>query len=91
MTAQTKTGEYLRSMAQQGHSSQKLGEASLALTECYLKSDTHVQSSMGNRLAIQMKHILRVVYGWNEVDARDAADALRDAFSDTATDKEASS
>jgi len=91
MTAQTKTGEYLRSMAQQGHSSQKLGEASLALTECYLKSDTHAQSSMGNRLATQMEHILSVVYGWSAEDARDAEESLRDAFSDTATDKEASS
>jgi len=80
---QTKTGEYLKNMARMGHSKQKLGEAALALTECYLKSDTQSQSIMGNSLAIQMEHILRVVYGWNAEDAQDAEDALRNALVDT--------
>jgi len=90
VSTQTKTGEYLKNMAQRGHSTQKLGEAALSLTECYLKADTYTQSNMGNHLAIQMKHVLHVVYGWKEIDARDAADALRNAFADTATDREAS-
>lgn len=87
---QTKTGEYLKSMAKDGHSKQKLGEAALALAECWVKSDTHTQSGMGNQLAIQVKHILHVVYGWNEIDARDAADALRTAFVDTSVEGDAS-
>lgn len=87
MTTMTKTGEYLKNMARDGHSRQKLGEAALSLTECYCKADTHTQANMGNHLAIQMKHILHVVYGWKEGDAHDAAYALRNAFADTATAK----
>jgi len=81
---QTKTGNYLKEMAREGHFSQKLGEAALALAECYCKADTDSQGNLGDLLATQVFHILKVVYGWKEQDARRASFAIRKAFSNVA-------
>jgi hypothetical protein len=83
MTTQTKTGAYLKRMANGGHFKQKLGETALALTECFCKADNPNRARLGNSLATQMHHILVEVYGWNTESAREATETLRKAFRDT--------
>jgi hypothetical protein len=78
--ATTKTGDYLKMMAREGHYKQKLGEAALALTEMYCKADLEKRRRMGNELAEQVQHVLHVVYGWSNGSARDAALEIRQAF-----------
>jgi len=83
MTTQTRTGGYLKKMANGGHYQQKLGEASLALTEAYCKADDESRRRMGTHLADQVQHILNDVYGWSHGSAARAADTLREAFTNT--------
>lgn len=85
---QTKTGEYLKMMAKMGHASQKLGEAALALTEVYCKSDDGMRQNLGDQLATQMYHVLHIVYKWDQDSARKAAAELRVAFSNVALHEE---
>jgi hypothetical protein len=83
MTTQTKTGAYLKRMANGGHFKQKLGETALALTECFCKADNPNRARMGGKLSQQMYEILVDVYGWNAASAKDASETLRKAFRDT--------
>lgn len=84
MTTQTKTGGYLKRMANGGHFKQKLGETALALTECFCKADLPSRAKLGDKLAWQMNAILVDVYGWNVDSAREATETLRKSFRDTA-------
>lgn len=80
MTTQTKTGAYLKRMANGGHFKQKLGETALALTECFCKADIPSRSKMGDKLAWQVHSILVEVYGWNTASAKEASETLRKSF-----------
>lgn len=83
MTTQTRTGGYLKRMANGGHFKQKLGETALALTECYCKADMGNRRRLGDLLVREMHGILVDVYGWNAQSAKEAADVLATAFCDT--------
>lgn len=86
MTTQTRTGGYLKRMANGGHFKQKLGETALALTECFCKADTGNRARLGDHLAEQMYEILVDVYGWHEPSAKDAVATLTKAFRRTNED-----
>lgn len=83
MTTQTRTGGYLKRMANGGHFKQKLGETALALTECYCKADCGNRAYLGDHLAEQMYEILVDVYGWNVQSAKEAVETLTKAFRKT--------
>ena len=46
----TRQGAYLKRMAERGHFKQKLGETSLALTECFCKADMGNRRTLGTQL-----------------------------------------
>lgn len=83
MTTQTQTGSYLKKMAQGGHFKQKLGEASLALVECYCKADGGNRAQMGDHLVDQLFKVLREVYGWDHNSCVEAATTMAKAFRKT--------
>lgn len=74
MTTQTRTGAYLKKMANGGHFKQKLGETALSLTECFLKADTPNRRDFGTRLGQEMYFVLTDVYGWAHVSAKETTD-----------------
>ena len=80
MTTQTRTGAYLKKMANGGHFKQKLGETSLALTECFCKADIPNRRNLGTKLIDEVYHILTDVYGWDHVSSKEAVDTLAFAF-----------
>ena len=86
MTTQTRTGGYLKRMANGGHFKQKLGETALALTECYCKADMGNRARLGDLLAAQMYEILVDVYGWNVQSSKEASEVLVKAFRRTNDD-----
>lgn len=77
---QTATGQYLKKMAQHGHYAQKLGEASLALTEAYCKADTQHKVRLGAMLAEEVYTVLTDVYGWTNAAADVARQDVLDSF-----------
>jgi hypothetical protein len=79
-TPQTATGTYLKEMANGGHYRQKLGEAALALTECFCKADLGNRKEMGEALCHQVFTVLRTVYGWDHNSAVDATSVLSESF-----------
>jgi len=83
MPAKTRTGEYLDRMARGGHTRQKLGEAALAVTEAYCKSDPSSKMKLGEDLADQVQYILANVYGWKDGPSRNAENNVREAFRST--------
>ena len=83
MATTTKTGSYLQRMARGGHFKQKLGEASLALTECFCKADGGNRARLGTHLAEQMYEVLTDVYGWDADSAKEATRTLQTAFTKT--------
>lgn len=83
MTTQTRTGGYLKRMANGGHFKQKLGETALALTECFCKADTGNRARLGDALASEMYEILVDVYGWDNNSAKDAVTSVTKAFQRT--------
>lgn len=83
MTTQTRTGAYLKKMANRGHFKQKLGETALALTECFCKADGSNQRLMGTHLLDEMHFVLVDIYGWNKESANAARNTLFKAMQDS--------
>ena len=83
MTTQTRTGGYLKRMANGGHFKQKLGETALALTECFCKADTGNRARLGDALVSEVHEILVDVYGWDKQSAKDAVNSMSSAFKRT--------
>ncbi len=87
MTTQTRTGGYLKRMANGGHFKQKLGETALALTECFCKADTGNRARLGDSLVSEVYEILVDVYGWDTKSAKDAISSMTGAFKRTGENK----
>lgn len=87
MTTQTRTGGYLKRMANGGHFKQKLGETALALTECFCKADDGNKARLGDSLVSEVHEILVDVYGWDAKSAKDAAGSMTGAFKRTGESK----
>lgn len=83
MSTMTKTGEYLKRMANGGHFKQKLGETALALTECFCKADDGNRARLGNTLSQQVYEVLVNVYGWDAQSANKAVTTMVKAFRNT--------
>lgn len=83
MTTQTRTGGYLKRMANGGHFKQKLGETALSLTECFCKADNVSQNRLGDLLVKEMREILMDVYGWEAESTHVAIKKLGKAFRST--------
>ncbi|MCK5644862.1 MAG: hypothetical protein KAJ19_28945 [Gammaproteobacteria bacterium] len=83
MTTQTKTGGYLKRMANGGHFKQKLGETALALTECFCKADNVSQNRLGDLMVMEVRAILMDVYGWEAESTHHAIKKLGKAFRNT--------
>ncbi len=87
MTTQTRTGGYLKRMANGGHFKQKLGETALALTECFCKADDGNRARLGDTLISEVYEILVDVYGWDTTSAKKARDSMTRAFQRTGESK----
>ena len=76
----TPRGKYLKRMAEDGHFSQKLAEAALAVTEAYCKADSQSRAELGSALADEVGTVLRDVYGWSTAAAAAAREDIIQAF-----------